>query len=132
MMLVDLDCVIQVVMGWINSYFYQFGINGIFYGIFDDEWFDDMFVFFDVVYSLDEVLGILIEGFVYQYDFGDSWNYDVIVQGVEVVDEKCNGWFMCFVGVNVCLLEDVGGFSGYEDFLWVMRDLFYLEYDVMC
>lgn len=131
MTLADLDRVIQAAMGWTNSHLHQFGINGTLYGIPDDEWPDDRPVLPDGGYSLDEVLGTSTEGFVYQYDFGDSWNHDVTVQGVEVADEKRNSWPMCLAGANACPPEDVGGLGGYEDFLRAMRDLSHPEHDAM-
>jgi len=132
MTLADLHCVIQAAMGWTNCHLHQFGINGTLYGIPDDEWPEDMPpVLPDAGYSLDEILGTSIEGFVYQYDFGDSWNHDLTVQGVEVADEKRNSWPMCLAGANACPPEDVGGLGGYEDFLQAIGDQSHPEHDAM-
>ncbi len=58
--------------------------------------------------------------FGYEYDFGHSWEHDIvfegIVTGVDVADA------VCLEGERSCLPEDVGGPSGYIDYLETLRD----------
>jgi hypothetical protein len=53
------------------------------------------------------------ETFGYQYDFGDDWEHDVvlerIVNGAEVVETTC------LEGERACPPEDVGGPPGYME-----------------
>ena len=41
MTLADLDRIIRAAMGWTNGHMHLFAIDGNFYGVPDDEWFDD-------------------------------------------------------------------------------------------
>ena len=58
--------------------------------------------------------------FGYEYDFGDGWEHDLvlerIVTGVDVADA------VCLEGERSCPPEDVGGPSGYMDYLEALRD----------
>ena len=58
--------------------------------------------------------------FGYEYDFGNGWEHDIvlerIVTGVDVADA------VCLEGERSCPPEDVGGPSGYMDYLEALRD----------
>jgi hypothetical protein len=122
MTLADLDRIIQSAMGWTNSHMHLFVIDGNFYGVPDDEWIDDKPMLPDEEFTLDEVLGTSVKGFLHEYDFGDGWHHEVTVQAVELIDDERNSWPMCLAGANACPPEDVGGLGGYEDFLHAIGD----------
>ena len=67
----------QAVMGWTDSHLHQFRINDSIYGMQGDDYPDD---------ELDEasvtVIGALrgVRRFFYDYDFGDDWNHEVVVE----------------------------------------------------
>ena len=82
-------------------------------------------------FTLDEVLIPAVKDFTYEYDFGDSWQHDVSVQERVVADDERNGWPMCLAGANACPPEDVGGISGYGEFLQAMSDPSHEEHDAM-
>jgi Plasmid pRiA4b ORF-3-like protein len=131
MTLADLDRVIQAAMGWTNSHMHLFAIDGHLYGLPDDEWIDDKPVMPDEAFTLDDVLGTAVKGFLHEYDFGDGWHHDVTVQGVELADEQRNSWPMCLAGANACPPEDVGGLGGYEEFLQAISDPSHEQHDAM-
>ena len=59
--------------------------------------------------------------FFYDYDFGDDWNHEV------VVEDRFSGpvglkHAVCLDGQRRCPPEDVGGVPGYEDLLRVLAD----------
>lgn len=131
MTLADLDRIIQAAMGWTNSHMHLFAIDGNLYGLPDDEWIDDKPLLPDHGFTLDEVLGMTVKGFLHEYDFGDGWHHDVTVQAVELPDEGRNSWPMCLAGANACPPEDVGGLGGYEEFLQAIGDPSHEQHDAM-
>ncbi|WP_258187324.1 plasmid pRiA4b ORF-3 family protein, partial [Variovorax sp. WS11] len=131
MTLADLDRIIQAAMGWTNSHMHLFAIDGNLYGLPDDEWIDDKPVLPDDEFTLDEVVGTTVKGFLHEYDLGDGWHHDVTVQAVELPDEGRNSWPMCLAGANACPPEDVGGLGGYEEFLQAIGDPSHEQHDAM-
>ena len=66
--------------------------------------------------------------FVFEYDFGDGWEHDV------VVEELTWSYFglkfgVCLDGQNACPPDDVGGTCGYAEFLEAMTDPEHEEHD---
>jgi hypothetical protein len=68
------------------------------------------------------VLGKVISGFSYTYDFGDNWRHTVTIENRLLPDDSFNTWPMCIGGQNACSPEDVGGVCGYADFLEAIAD----------
>jgi hypothetical protein len=59
--------------------------------------------------------------FGYEYDFGDSWQHDVLFEGCVRAD-KGQRHPLCLEGAGACPPEDVGGTGGYVEFLAAMAD----------
>jgi len=59
--------------------------------------------------------------FEYEYDFGDSWWHQVLFEGCLSV-EPGQRYPLCLEGERACPPEDVGGTSGYEEFLVSIAD----------
>jgi hypothetical protein len=105
-------------MGWTNSHLHAFRLGERRIGMCFDEYPEG---------EIDEkgitVLQALREErrFVYDYDFGDGWEHDV------VVEELTWSYFglkfgVCIDGQNACPPEDVGGVPGYAEFLEAIGD----------
>jgi hypothetical protein len=105
-------------MGWTNSHLHAFRVGDKRYGMCFDEYPEE---------EVDEkgvtVLQALREErrFVYDYDFGDGWEHDVIIE------ELTWSYFglkfaVCIDGQNACPPEDVGGPGGYSEFLDAISD----------
>jgi hypothetical protein len=54
--------------------------------------------------------------FIYKYDFGDSWEHEVLVEEVLPPDPDFKHP-VCLGGANACPPEDCGGIPGYYDLL---------------
>jgi hypothetical protein len=110
--------VIQEVMGWENYHLHLFRFGEKEYGVPDPDYPSEMRN--ERGRRLREFLRDEGEVFVYKYDFGDSWEHDGvlerIVTGVEVTDA------LCLEGERSCPPEDVGGPSGYMDYLEALRN----------
>jgi hypothetical protein len=59
--------------------------------------------------------------FTYVYDFGDYWEHLIKVEDL-VLPKPTGRRVLCVAGENACPPEDVGGSSGYSDFLDVLKD----------
>jgi hypothetical protein len=57
----------------------------------------------------------------YQYDFGDSWQHTVLLEGYLVKDENLQ-YPICIDGEMACPPEDCGGVPGYYEMLKVLSD----------
>ena len=121
--LAKLDRVIQTAMGWTNSHLHELTINGLRYGMPDDEWASegDETMLDDRRHTIGALLGTEVAHFVYLYDFGDHWLHTVAVEQLMLPNEM-NTRTMCLDGRNACPPEDVGGVGGYMEFLEAIAD----------
>jgi hypothetical protein len=104
-------------MGWAGYHLYLFRIGRTTYMDIDDDWPDD---------SVDPSsvrLGDLVgpgDRFTFEYDFGDGWEHQVVVE--DVLPAAGRGRPVCLAGRRSCPPEDVGGPWGYADFLDAITD----------
>ena len=68
--------------------------------------------------------------FIYEYDFGDSWQHKVVVEKIVIVDEEKHTP-ICIDGAKNRPPEDVGGPGGYEEFRKVISDPTHEDYNFM-
>jgi hypothetical protein len=66
--------------------------------------------------------------FSYEYDFGDRWRHEVLFEGCLASDRGIR-YPVCVEGERCCPPEDVGGVSGYEEFLGAVADPSHPEHD---
>ena len=114
--LYQLHKILQTVMGWMNSHLHHFIINEEFYGSSEDDEFGDMRTKNESRYKLNQLVTRAGFKFRYEYDFGDSWLHDLVVEKI-LPAEKGAAYPVCIAGKRACPPEDVGGIWGYEDFL---------------
>ncbi|AJW46335.1 hypothetical protein TK49_12995 [Ralstonia mannitolilytica] len=93
---------------------HQFTFAGTEYGTPSDEYPDDPTLSEKGV-RLSKALGSNTE-FEYQYDFGDNWRHRIVVEAMGNPDLTLT-LPVCLAGENACPPEDVGGVSGYDEFL---------------
>jgi hypothetical protein len=112
--------VIQAAMGWTNSHLHLYASA------------DRKDIVSDPRFELD---GARDEGrvkvrsfapevghrFLYEYDLGDSWTHDVLVEEI-LLPEKAGRLPRCIGGERACPPEDCGGVSGFLDLIEAMRD----------
>jgi hypothetical protein len=127
-----LHAVIQLVMGWTNSHLHQFIIKDRIYSdpIFGlDEDFGARPVLDEGKTALMEVVPREKESFVYEYDFGDSWEHRITVEKILAPDPSVGAFSECIDGSRACPPEDCGGVSGYAELLEVIEHPKHEEYD---
>jgi len=124
--LFDLHKIIQVAMGWTNSHLHQFIVNGDYYSVPSEE--DWQPVIDERKYRISQIASTEQSKFIYEYDFGDGWEHDVIVEKILPFDPK-EKYPHCLKGERACPPEDVGGIFGFEEFLEAIRDASHEEHE---
>ncbi|MNC84572.1 Plasmid pRiA4b ORF-3-like protein [compost metagenome] len=66
----------------------------------------------------------------YQYDFGDGWEHDVLLEGV-LLSEPRRKYPVCLDGERACPPEDCGGVPGYVRLMKILRNPKHREYSEM-
>ncbi len=74
-----------------------------------------------VVEAAERAIGQSQGIFHYEYDFGDCWKHNILFEGC-LRAEKGVRYPLCVEGERACPPEDVGGPSGYEEYLESLRD----------
>jgi hypothetical protein len=116
---------IQTSMGWTNSHLHRFQIG-------EDRYADPMLMEEDMEEfgykdSTTTMLSEIVPStgkrfrFEYEYDFGDSWDHEVLFEGCPKA-EAGRQYPACLEGERACPPEDVGGVGGYADFLRTIQD----------
>lgn len=110
---------LQAVMGWADSHLHQFESNGVFYGISDPG--IGVHRVNESQTTIDQLLRHPKDHITYEYDFGDGWEHDVVLE--RVLPLKSDG-IIPFIetGQRACPPEDVGGIPGYTSFLEILAD----------
>jgi hypothetical protein len=115
---------IQTVMGWTNSHLHHFDVDGQLYG--DPELMEESFHEMNYRDSTITLLSDVVpeDGkrvrFQYDYDFGDSWEHEILFEGCPQ-PEKGQKYPACVEGERACPPEDVGGVWGYAEFLKTIK-----------
>lgn len=126
--LAQLHRILQMVMGWENYHLYEFRIGGRIYG---DPDLDDEREIIDAKRTrIRNVLPGVGAEFEYEYDFGDDWQHDLLLEAVmqSGPDTMCP---RCLAGERSCPPEDVGGSGGYADYLEALADTDHEEHENM-
>jgi hypothetical protein len=125
---------IQTAMGWTNSHLHHFRINDKLYGdpMLMAETFEELNYADSTTTRLGDILPRNGErfGFAYEYDFGDSWEHEVLFEG-SLPAEPGRRYPLCVEGERACPPEDVGGSWGYMDFLEAISDPEHEQHDDM-
>lgn len=66
---------------------------------------------------------------VYCYDYGNNWEHEITIQGVNANYDK--NYPTCVMGAGNTPPEDVGGITGYKEFLKTMANPNHAEYENM-
>jgi hypothetical protein len=120
--LAQLHTILQIVMGWEDYHLHEFVIGRRLYSVPDPD--DDMNerkVVDESHVPLGEVVPRVGTKFAYLYDFGDSWEHDLILEAI-LLPETTAQYPTCIGGERRTPPEDVGGITGYEEYLAVLAD----------
>jgi hypothetical protein len=120
----DLHVAIQDSMGWLDCHLHTFrfpqavGKRPVEIGIPDGESDHPVLPGWEVrlgdYFSRPGVVAL------YEYDFGDGWEHDVLFEDV-LTSEPKQKYPRCIAGERACPPEDCGGLPGYEHLVDVLR-----------
>lgn len=112
--LARLNRIIQTAMGWTNSHLHTFTAGGVAYAEPSPEW--ETTVRDERRARLGDIAREAGEAFIYEYDLGDSWRHQVLVEEVWAEQRKASR-SSCLAGERACppemrrgarLLRDAG------------------------
>jgi hypothetical protein len=127
--LYKLHQVIQIAMGWTDSHLHHFLVGGIHYSPPHPN---------NILAELGEkdsrrvTLAQIAPDpkckFFYEYDFGDSWDHEILVEKIQSPESDIK-YPLCIKGKRACPPEDVGGVWGYMEFVEAMSNPDHDEHD---
>ncbi len=132
----DLHVAIQDSMGWSDCHLHAFRFGTersrvrTEIGIPDNESFGTIKTLPGWEIPISEKFNKVGSSCLYEYDFGDGWIHEVLLEGV-MLKEKGSRYPQCIDGKRACPPEDCGGVSGYYRFCQIISDPTDEEYEDM-
>jgi len=115
--LARLHLVIQLGFGWENSHLYLFETPAGRYGDPDP----DIDLRSAAAKKLSAVADWPGDKLRYEYDFGDGWEHDIVVEAVQPAEHGI-AYPRCTAGKRACPPEDSGGIWGYSELLNILAN----------
>lgn len=122
--------VFQIVMGWTDSHLHQFVDAPVIYSVPSGDDYSRVERLDERRFRLAEVAQHEKASFIYEYDFGDGWTHEVVVQKILPADPKTK-YAVCLDGRNACPPEDCGGIWGYYRLLEAVKNPKHEEHEEM-
>ncbi len=127
----DLHSVLQVAMGWTDSHMHSFTVVGTSYTTpYEEGALEELRMEDERKVRLNELVTEAKDRFEYDYDFGDNWQHEVLVEKIGAAGADAL-YPLCLAGKRACPPEDCGGVWGYKDLLKVLKDPKHPEYREM-
>ena len=122
----ELAPILEGAMGWLGGHLHAFDVDGTWYGTPDPDWPSDDLD--EDRYRLGEVLPSVGDKLRWDYDFGDGWEHNVVVEKIVEAEPRVE-YPLCLAGRRACPPEDCGGPHGYAQLLEVLADPSHPEHD---
>jgi hypothetical protein len=124
----ELHEILQIAMGWTDSHLHQFVVGDVYYSIPAPQ--SDFDVKDESRVKLRQVAPVAKSKMVYEYDFGDGWEHEILVEKIQPPEAGVR-YPLCLKGKRACPPEDCGGVWGYESLLETIKDPNHPEHDEM-
>jgi len=117
----QLHDVIQITMGWYNCHMHAFRVPRRGFGPPLREFGSGL----DTAENenMAFVGAVLVrkgQKLLYEYDFGDGWEHEIVVEKMLPIDPQTN-YPVCLAGARACPPEDCGSFPGYMNILEALK-----------
>lgn len=121
--LLKLHRILQAIMGWEDYHLHVFEIGGVSYSMPypDKADLDEMGMRSEKGIKLNRLHLAEKSRFLYEYDLGDSWIHEILVEKILAPDPKVK-YPVCIAGERSAPPEDCGGVWGYEEFVEAILD----------
>jgi len=129
----DFHVAIQDSMGWLDCHLHEFRIPApldneiVLIGIPDDDW-GEVSVLPGWEVPITSYLTEPGQAVEYEYDFGDSWTHEILLEAI-LVKEEGSKYPKCLAGERACPPEDCGSVPGYYGLLEVISNPENEEYE---
>jgi hypothetical protein len=124
----NLHRTLQTVMGWTNSHLHQFGLpRQRFPGSIAHA---GTKVANENRTKLGELIWTVGARLLYEYDFGDGWQHELLVEEVLSGEESFQP--TCVAGARCCPPEDCGGPQGFAELLYALRYANHPRHEEVC
>lgn len=122
----ELAAVLEAAMGWWGTHLHRFEVGGTRYGMPDRDWpagdlDENRSRLADVLPEVGVTMG-------WDYDFGDGWSHEVLVEAIDA-SRRGAEYPVCLDGSQACPPEDCGGPWGYARLLEALADPDHPEHD---
>ncbi|MFL5804284.1 MAG: plasmid pRiA4b ORF-3 family protein [Roseiflexaceae bacterium] len=122
--------ILQDVMGWYDAHLHQFSVGRTLYGVPDSDFDFGPEVEDETQVALGQVAPRAKSKLTYEYDFGDGWEHELLVEKVLPADPAAR-YPICVAGARACPPEDCGGVWGYADLLETIQNPDHPEHEEM-
>lgn len=120
----ELSPMLEGVMGWYGGHLHAFDIRGTDYSPPDPDW--DSNDLDENNFRLGDVLSTVGAKMTWDYDFGDGWRHNVVVEAITPAESDLS-YPLCIAGRRACPPDDCGGPWGYGAILEALRDPQYAD-----
>jgi hypothetical protein len=124
----DLADLLEAAMGWLGGHLHAFATGAVVYEIPDEDSEEFETTIDERTVRLVDVLPSVSSKMRWEYDFGDSWEHDIVVEAVEPALEGIE-YPRCVGGSRACPPEDCGGPGGYEHLRAVLGDPTHVDHE---
>jgi hypothetical protein len=118
--------VIQIIMGWTDSHLHEFTIGNKRYTEYPESKEDGLVC---GRYRLGDLIKQKGRTFRYLYDFGDSWEHELVLEESRYFNPELRTELACLECERACPPEDVGGIPGYFEFCNALKDPSHEEHE---
>lgn len=125
----ELHHIIQIAMGWKNYHLFEFNLDGYRVGMVNENDYEEggNELLDSTRTLLTDILSLENDSFNYNYDFGDGWLHEIILEQLVEKKEKII-YPICVDGHLACPPEDCGGIGGFYNMLKILQDKKHPEY----